>query len=74
MQPTLGFLSALESEQTTPANIATNNMTGRLLASIVLIIGVGHLNLSGGQVTMPSHTVIHAIKSYQPIHTTLHIG
>ena len=69
-----GFLSALGSEQTTPANIAINSMIGRLLVCTALIIGVGHLNQSDGQVTMPSLIVTHAIKNSQQIHTTLHTG
>ena len=74
MQLIHGFLSALESEQTTPANTATNSMIGRLLVCTVLIIVVGHLNQSGGQVTMPFLTVTHAIKNSQLTPTTLHIG
>jgi hypothetical protein len=72
MQLIHGFLNVLGNAQTTPANIATNSMIGRLLVCTVLIIGVGHLNQSGGQVTMPFLTVTHAIKNSQQTHTTLH--
>ena len=74
MQPMLGFQSALESVQTILVRFATNSMTGRLLVCTVLTIGVGHQNLLGGQVTMPSLTVIQATKNYQQTHMTLHIG
>ena len=74
MQRITGFQNASEREQTTPVRSALNNMIGRQLVYTLLIFGVGVLSPLGGQVAMPSLTVIHATKSYQPTPMTLPIG